>query len=152
MQVRLTDNSSSDKSLKDDLTPSGQKYRDFVEDIRLLAINLNLISSIVQQAQNQAATFNVVSRPVPVAHQVLGNFRETLTDCEYLLDDQRYFTKHDGFVSNISFYYQIDPEVQKLRDRIALHNIKVNRIHNEQIKRQRDETNHLASYPFLSRS
>jgi hypothetical protein len=152
MQVRLTDNSSSNKSLKDDLTPSGQKYRDFVEDIRLLAINLDLISSIVQQAQNQAATFNVVSRPVPAAHQVLGNFRETLNDCERLLDDQRYFTKHDGFVSNISFYYQTDPEVQKLRDRITLHNIKVNRIHNEQIKRQRDETNHLASYQFLSRS
>ena len=123
-----------------------------MEDIRLLAINLDLISSIVQQAHNQAAAFNAVSRPVPAAHQVLGDFRETLNDCERLLDDQRYFTKNDGFVSNISFYYQTDPEVQKLRDRIVFHNIKVNRTHNEQIKRQRDETNHLASYQFPSKS
>jgi hypothetical protein len=110
------------------MTSSGQKYRDFGEDIRLLAINLDLISSIVQQAQSQTAMFNEVSRPVPAAHQVLGNFRETLDDCERLLDDERYFTRHDGFVSNVSFYYQIDSEVQKLRNRIAFHNIKVNRI------------------------
>jgi hypothetical protein len=122
----LPTNSSSNKSLKDELTPPGQKYRDFGEDIRLLAINLDLISSIVQQAQSQAATFNAVSRLVPAAHQVLGNFRETLNDCDRLLDDQRYVMKHDGFVSNVSFYYQNDSEVQNMRDRITLHNIKVN--------------------------
>ena len=104
-------------------TPSGPNYRDFGEEIRLLAINLDLTYFVVQRAQNQAAAFDT---SVMQEHQVLGNFRETLSDCERLLDDQRFFTKFDGVVSDVSFYYQIDDEVQKLRDRIALHNIKVN--------------------------
>ena len=106
-------------------TLSGPKYRDFGEDIRLLAINLDLTCYVVQRAQNLAAVFNTI---LVQEHQVLGNFKETLSDCERLLDDQRFFTKCDGVVSDVSFYYQIDDEVQKLRDRIALHNIKINRI------------------------
>jgi hypothetical protein len=82
----------------------------------------------------------------------LGNFRETLNDCERLLDDQRYFGKRDGFVSIISFYSQVDPEVQRLRDQIAFLNIKVNPISSEEIKRQKENVNHLASYQFVSRS
>ena len=121
---------------------------------------MDLISYVVQQAQEAAAfkggSLYISPDPeeglVPAAHQVLGNFRETLNDCERLLDDHRYFTKCDGFVSTVSFYYQVDPEVQKLRDRIAFHNIKVNRIANEEIKRQKVKINHLASYQFLSRS
>ncbi|OCK76765.1 hypothetical protein K432DRAFT_396166 [Lepidopterella palustris CBS 459.81] len=111
---------------------AGQKYRDFGEDIRLLAINLDLISKVVQRAQNQSPTFNGASRymspvprPVPAAHQVLGNFIQTLNHCERLLDNQEYFTKRDGFVSIVSFYYQIDPQIQMLRDQIAFHNIKL---------------------------
>ena len=82
----------------------------------------------------------------------MGNFRETLNDCEYLLDDQRYFTKRDGFVSNVSSYYQIDPEVQKLRGRITVHNIKVNRNPSEEVKMEKERINFLASYQFLSKS
>ncbi|KAN0075078.1 hypothetical protein V8E54_007689 [Elaphomyces granulatus] len=134
---------------------ANQKYRDFGEDIRLLAINLDLISNIVQRAQDQAAVLkgnNPIYQPAPAEHQILGNFRETLNDCESLLDDQRYFAKRDGFVSNVSFYYQIDPEVQKLRGRIAVHNIKVNRSPSEEIKGEKEKINLLASYQFLSRS
>jgi len=115
------------------LTPADQKYREFGEDIRNLAINLDLLSDVIQRAQYLAGTFDRASRYInPVlevdtaaAQQVLGNFRETLNDCGYLLNDERYFQKCDGFVSNISLYYQIDPEVQKLRERIFFHNIKV---------------------------
>lgn len=88
---------------------------------------------MIQRAQYYAGAFDSASRYIcPVlevdtaaAHQVLGNFRETLNDCGHLLNDQRYFQKCDGFVSNIYRYCQIDPEVQQLRERISLHNIKV---------------------------
>jgi len=60
-----------------------------------------------------------------VTQEIFGNFKETLNDCERLLNDQRYFQKHHGFVSNIYSHHQIDPEMQKLRERIAFHNIKV---------------------------
>ena len=152
MQVSL----QQQKGLKDWLTPSGQKYKDFGEEIRLLAINLDLTTHVVQRAQNQAATFGGVSQyvqePILAAHEVLCNFRETLEECERLLDKQQYFTKRDGFVTEVSFYNEIDTEVQMLSDRIGYHNIKVNGIPNGEIMRQKKEINSVASYRFLSRS
>lgn len=115
------------------LTPSVPKYRDFGEDIRLLAINLDLICYVVQRAQNLAVPFNEANIYTSEESQVLGNFRDTLSECEHLLNDQRFFTKCDGFVSDVSFYYQIDDEVQRLRDQIALHNIKVSWMPNGKI-------------------
>jgi hypothetical protein len=145
MQVRVPKRKRICKTL---LTSSGQKYKDFGEELRLLAINLDLTCYVVQLAQGHAAAIGYPS--FEQEHQVLGNFRETLSDCECLLDDQRFFTKCDGFVSDVSFYYQIDDVVQKLRDRIALHNINVNRI--LKTKRSKKKANRATSYPFFSKS
>jgi hypothetical protein len=109
-----------------------QKYREFGEDIRNLAINLSLLSQVIRRAEQQAGSSkranlstNPGFRANAASTQVLGNFKETLNDCQSLLSDETYFHKCDEFVSDISWYQQIDPEVQKLRERIAFHNIKV---------------------------
>jgi len=117
---------------------------------------MDLTSDVVQRAQQQAATFSVASQyiqePEPATHEVLCNFGETLKDCESLLDNRHYFTKRNGFVTEVHFYYEIDTEVQKLRDRIGFHNIKVNGVPNGEIRRQKEEINPAASYRFLSKS
>jgi hypothetical protein len=114
------------------LISADQKYREFGEDIRSLAINLSLLSQVVRRAEQQAGSLKRASRSTKpgsganaASVQVLGNFKETLNDCQSLLSDETYFQKSDEFVSNVSWYHQIDPEIQKLREKIAFHNIKV---------------------------
>ncbi|KAH8649407.1 hypothetical protein BGZ60DRAFT_520732 [Tricladium varicosporioides] len=68
--------------------------------------------------------YPVIGGDTSAAQRVLGNFRETLKHCGNLLNDQRHFQKCDGFVSTINQYCQIDPEVQTLKERIFIHNIK----------------------------
>ncbi len=95
---------------------------------------MDTIFKVVESAQRAAGTIvkrrqytergSQKSSPVP-GSSILANYRETLGDCERLLNDQRYFQRRGGFVVSINWYDQIDPEVQKLRSRIACHNIKV---------------------------
>jgi hypothetical protein len=91
-----------------------------------------LLYSVIQQAEYQSGAFESASQHInPLlgadapTQKILGNLVETLNDCGRLLDDQRYFQKSDSFVSNIYLYHQVDPDVQKLRERIASYNFKV---------------------------
>lgn len=157
MQVRVS-GTLWDTTSRRWLTPAGQRYREFGEDIRNLAINLDLLFDVLQRARYQAGTSERTSRyisPVfgsdtPASQQVLGNFRETIDACGHMLNDQTYFQKCDGFVSSIYRYDQIDPEVQRLRERIAFHNIKVLTFSTNSWRY--DFVNSLVSYRFLSKS
>jgi hypothetical protein len=111
------------------LTHPDRQYRQFGEDVQSLANNLDILSNVLDRAKTRSG-----SRAFPQSFEglknltrILGNFRETLDDCEKLLDNQASFEKRDGFVQNIVYYQQVAPEVQILRDRIAFHNIKVRR-------------------------
>jgi hypothetical protein len=114
------------------LTSADQKYREFGDDVRNLAINLDLLCVVIKRAEQLGESLvekNRFTKPgfgADVAsRQVLGDFVDTLNDCQHLLDNEKYFQKYEDFVTSINWYNQIDPEVQKLRERIAFHNIKV---------------------------
>lgn len=58
--------------------------------------------------------------------QILGNYNRTLADCERLLRDKAKF-RHDSrnFVLNIVWNIEVEPEVTRLRERLAFHNVKI---------------------------
>jgi hypothetical protein len=114
------------------LTSADQKYREFGDDVRNLAINLDLLYVVIKRAEQLGESLVEINRFTKpglgadaASRQVLGDFVCTLNDCRHLLDDEKYFQKYEDFVTSINWYNQIDPEVQKLRERIAFHNIKV---------------------------
>jgi len=98
-------------------------------------MNLDTIFKVIERAQHTAGVSlecrqyiergSQKSSSLVPGSSILTNFRETLGDCERILDDQRYFQRSGGFVVSVNWYDQIDPEIQKLRGRIACHNIKV---------------------------
>lgn len=57
--------------------------------------------------------------------QICGYFRKTLQDCQQLLNDQSKFgTGHGGFIYNIQWNLSVEPQITRLKDRVAFHNIK----------------------------
>ena len=56
----------------------------------------------------------------------MGDFKKTLSDCEKLLSENASFEKEDGFVKNIIWNTKIAGDVTDLRERVRLHDIKVN--------------------------
>ncbi|KAF8865685.1 hypothetical protein BDZ45DRAFT_736257 [Acephala macrosclerotiorum] len=109
------------------LTAADSSYKEFGEDIRKLAINLDLLFNVLQRAEYHAGTSDKSSNwPSPcVEAQLVGNFMGTLKECEYLLNDQRYFQRSGGFIQTLLLYAHIEPEVQALRKRITCHNLKL---------------------------
>jgi hypothetical protein len=95
-----------------------------------LAINLDVLSSVLKKAQHRTDSAEGESRyseagcESPPCRQVLGNFLATLNSCECLLKNEKHFQKYDGCISNIYWYEQIESEVKRLNDQLASHNIK----------------------------
>ena len=109
------------------LTASDPSYKEFGEDIRKLAINLDLLLNVLQRAEYQGGPSNQARQYLgPGAEgQVLGDFKGTLNDCEILLNNQRFFQRSGGFVKKLCEYSQIEPEVRNIRERMTCFNIKV---------------------------
>jgi hypothetical protein len=117
-----------------DLNRLDRRYKEFAEDVKSFANNLELISGVVETAQRQTSRTSQTSlllspsqatSGLRTTNRILGDFNKTLEDCDLLLRDERHFELKDGFVHNIRYYNEVDPKVQRLRERIAFHNIKV---------------------------
>ncbi|KUJ21640.1 uncharacterized protein LY89DRAFT_767791 [Mollisia scopiformis] len=113
--------------------PSPQ-YHAFGQEIRSLAINLDILSDVIKRAHYDAgASFERTQygarskRPMP-GSSILTGFGDTLGDCCRLLNDQRYFHKIGRFVTSITWYLQIDPEVRAMKERLSCQNMKLSTI------------------------
>ncbi|KAL1648358.1 hypothetical protein SLS58_002111 [Diplodia intermedia] len=109
-----------------------KQYIEFGLTIQNLGKNLDQIKSVTENAYSQLQR----SRLQPFddntlldtksLDQIVGNYAKTLAECERLLRDKSKF-RHDSrnFVLNIVWNLEIEPEVTKLRDRLAFHNAKI---------------------------
>ncbi|KAL9131579.1 MAG: hypothetical protein Q9217_000536 [Psora testacea] len=105
------------------------QYADFGSDIQYLARNLEKLSKVIQDVTKQ-----IPQTLSPEEHawdlksllKICGDFRKTIYECEKLLDDHTKFGRGPGgFVLNIQWNLTIEPEVRRLKDRVAFHNIKI---------------------------
>jgi len=102
-------------------------YKSFGEDIRQLAINLDLLFDVLQRAlSHSGGPEKARQSPNPsFDNHILGDLKGTISTCDTLLNDQRYFQRSEGFVNNLCWYSYIEPEIAKLSERITCHNMKV---------------------------
>jgi hypothetical protein len=92
-----------------------------------LANNLFVLDEVLKRAQVQSSSPVSVQefRGLSNLNQILGDFRQTLNECDTLLADKAYFQKEGNFVKNIQWNMQgAADDVLKLRDRVRFHNIK----------------------------
>ncbi|KAK4221988.1 hypothetical protein QBC38DRAFT_402426, partial [Podospora fimiseda] len=105
---------------------ANRQYNEFREDIEALINILSNLADIIRRAQ---LSFPHSARPSTAtsrgATQVLGNFKGVLDDCVILLEQKGSFGTQQGPVRNFQWFLLVKDDIQILRDRIAVCNIKL---------------------------
>lgn len=97
-------------------------------DIQYLARNLRQLGQVIRDVTKQVPSLSADDHKwdLKALPQICGDFRKTLNDCERFLRDESKFSQgREGFIYNIQWNLIIEPEVARLKDRVAFHNIKV---------------------------
>ncbi|KAL2370407.1 hypothetical protein RJZ57_005168 [Blastomyces gilchristii] len=110
----------------------GTQYKEFANDVKSLATNLE---NIYRVASN--ATFQLETSPLGRSrdskqlwdlsslNEILGDYHETLQHCEKLLRDNYRYNNASDPRRGISWNSFVQPDVDRLRSRISLHNLKI---------------------------
>ncbi|OAX83778.1 hypothetical protein ACJ72_01862 [Emergomyces africanus] len=113
------------------LKPSTQ-YAEFANDIKSLATNLENIYGVASNAAFQLETApsgrSRASKKLwdlTSLHEIVGNYHQTLRHCEKLLRDNYRYNNASSPHRGISWNTFVQPEVERLRSRISLHNLKI---------------------------
>lgn len=109
-----------------------KQYIEFGVAIQNLGKNLEKVQSVTKNARDQLQRGRLQRfddeelLDSKSLDQILGNYGKTLADCEKLLLDKSKF-RHDSrnVIQNIVWNIEIEPEVKRLRDRLAFHNVKI---------------------------
>ncbi|KAH7077648.1 hypothetical protein BKA63DRAFT_269269 [Paraphoma chrysanthemicola] len=109
---------------------SPQRYIEFGDALHGLHSNLNTIETVVTTANSSLASdsvgsFGASAYDVSSLTEIIGNFRLTLEECRDFLNDETKFRQKDGFVTNILYNINVDPQVVQLTERLAFHSTKI---------------------------
>ncbi|KAI9152034.1 hypothetical protein HJFPF1_09254 [Paramyrothecium foliicola] len=104
-------------------------YTEFGKDVKSLAESLDILTQVVCQArstlQRQGAYNSVVRWDRSSLREIIGDYEETLQECGELLHANRRYRVGSGPLRNIEWNVLVQPSVDRLRERIVLHNSKV---------------------------
>ncbi|KAK4445410.1 hypothetical protein QBC34DRAFT_472243 [Podospora aff. communis PSN243] len=109
------------------------QYRAFGQDVRHLATSLRQLENTINHARNQ---FNYYGEAPPAKlgwdhgslAEIIGNYSATLRDCERLLQENESYNTTTGVGRNLRWNALVQPRVDALRQRILLHNSKVDHV------------------------
>lgn len=111
-----------------DLIPASN-YKEFFEDLGGLGNNLKTLTDVVNGATRrlrQEGPGDAVARWDPRSlYQIIGDYNATLNECEELIAANERYNKSSNLFRNIEWNVLVQPKVDQLRQRIALHNAKV---------------------------
>ena len=105
-------------------TTKDPRYADLTEALRCLVINLDLVSCVLQKAQEDGTAGDTGKSSSDRVHQMLGNLGETLAWFERRLDGHRRFSKASdyGYMNHLN---GDDGDIKPLRKAVSLHNLEV---------------------------
>lgn len=110
---------------------AAKQYTEFGRDVRGLADNLDTLTEVVGRAQASLHNQSQVSMHSAVVRwdqsslvDIIGDYRSTLRECHDLIrSNQRYY--RTNVMRNIEWNVLIQPNADRLRQRILLHNSKI---------------------------
>ncbi|EEH43786.2 uncharacterized protein PADG_00075 [Paracoccidioides brasiliensis Pb18] len=111
---------------------TGTQYADFVNDVRSLATNLENVYRVASNAASQVEV-GTLGRPrdstkiwdLRSLNEIVGDYHKTLRDCEKLIRDNYRYNNASSPRQGISWNVLVQPDVERLRNRISLHNLKI---------------------------
>lgn len=107
-----------------------QRYIEFGDALHRLHSSLNTIETIINTAHTsleneRISNFGPSCYDITSLTEIIGNFRLTLEACRDFLNDDTKFRQKDGFITNILYNVNIDPQVTHLIERLNFHNTKI---------------------------
>lgn len=94
-----------------------------------LANSLDILQTVVVQAQQsllKEGLYNVPLRWDKLSLiEIIGDYDQTLQECYLLIDDNKRYSASSGPVRNIEWNALVQPNADRLRTRLLLHNSKV---------------------------
>lgn len=106
-----------------------RQYAEFGRDIKYLAESLDILTSVVTQANSslqRQAGYNAVARWDRTSlGQIIGDYHATLRECHELLRSNERYRTGGNPLRNIEWNVLVQPTADQLRQRISLHNSKV---------------------------
>ncbi|OJD17417.1 hypothetical protein AJ78_02489 [Emergomyces pasteurianus Ep9510] len=113
------------------LKPSTQ-YGEFANDVKSLATNLENVYRVASNAALQLETAPIgrsrTSKQLwdlASLNEIVGDYHQTLRHCEKLLRDNYRYNNTSSPSRGISWNSFVQPDVDRLRNRISLHNLKI---------------------------
>ncbi|KAK3681807.1 hypothetical protein B0T22DRAFT_494789 [Podospora appendiculata] len=111
------------------------QYIEFGGDVEHLAKCLNQLSGVVTQAQSLFCDPHQSLPPVGALDwdnatllDIIGDYDATLNECLQLVKTNRSYTATTGPVPNLVWNVMVQPKVDRLRARIALHSAKIQHV------------------------
>ncbi|KAK0752575.1 hypothetical protein B0T18DRAFT_93446 [Schizothecium vesticola] len=127
------------------------QYREFGQDVRHLALSLHGLEDVINRARSSLegqppGHWDVPGWDHASLFDIIGDYTATLNDCEHLLEENRSYNATTGPLNNIRWNVFVQPQVERLRQRILLHNSKI-----QQVLRPFELDLHLRIYNALAR-
>lgn len=108
----------------------GDNYRAFGVEVDCLRANLEGLETAVMNAQklleqHGARQNDRLSGGKEAISEVIGDYNATLEECKQLLATNRRYAGTTGPMKNIDWNISLMPQVNSLRSRIQMHNIRI---------------------------
>ncbi|KAK2748440.1 hypothetical protein FQN55_004379 [Onygenales sp. PD_40] len=114
---------------------ASRQYTEFFQDVKNLARNLENLARVVDNATSQLQTSPLGQLgqlaqsnrlwDLTSFHEILGDYEQTIRHCYKLLRDNAQYNNATSPGRSIAFNILVQPDVDRLRDRISLHNTKL---------------------------
>ncbi|KAK0716831.1 hypothetical protein B0T26DRAFT_675247 [Lasiosphaeria miniovina] len=117
----------------DELKASRQ-YLEFGRDVQHLAESLESLSHIINAAKGSFHSHGLPPPDEPpwdetTLLEIIGDYNATLNECARLINENRTYARATaGPIANVVWNIMVQPNVEKLRSRIVLHNTKIQHI------------------------
>ena len=107
-----------------------RKYYEFGNNIKGLAQNLIRVQDAVQRITSPIERRNNTSSLIALWNttdfsEIVGDYTNTLKECEKLLHKKKDFDQQRGFVRAVVWNTRIEPEISQLNTRLYFHILKV---------------------------
>ncbi|KFA65852.1 hypothetical protein S40285_04672 [Stachybotrys chlorohalonatus IBT 40285] len=108
---------------------ASRQYNEFGHDVRGLAESLDILEQVVSQAKislRRQGPANALVRWDPTSlREIIGDYEVTLKECDTLIRTNNRYRMSSNPLRNIEWNVLVQPSVDRLRQRIVLHNSKV---------------------------
>lgn len=112
---------------------AGENYNAFGADVLNLHESLKQLDEAIARAQDSPLAHRSSNHDISIGdraslNQIIGDYNDTLRACKQFLVENRLYAQTTGPLSNIDWNVNAMPRVNHLRERIQMHNMRIQHV------------------------